>query len=94
METTMSTLSWIVIGLIAGWLAGVIVKGSGFGLIGDIAVGMVGGVVGGWLATPLLHINPGVNGISPESILVAFFGAVVFIVILRLVGGERRETIN
>ena len=47
----MGILSWIVVGLIAGFLAGMVVKGGGFGLIGDIIVGVVGGLLGGWIAT-------------------------------------------
>jgi uncharacterized membrane protein YeaQ/YmgE (transglycosylase-associated protein family) len=48
----------LVVGLVAGWLAGQIVKGGGFGLIGDIIVGMVGGVIGVWLLPKLgIHIN-------------------------------------
>ena len=47
----MTILSWIVVGLIAGFLAGVVVKGGGFGLIGDIIVGVIGGLLGGWIAS-------------------------------------------
>ena len=84
----MSILSWIVVGLIAGWLAGM-VMGSGFGLIGDIIVGVVGGLLGGWIATALLHIGAEVSGINVESILVAFGGAVVLLILVRLVTGRR-----
>lgn len=58
----MSILSWIVVGLIAGWLAGK-VMGSGYGLIGDIIIGVVGGLLGGWIATSLLHIGAEVSGL-------------------------------
>jgi uncharacterized membrane protein YeaQ/YmgE (transglycosylase-associated protein family) len=85
----MGILSWIVVGLIAGWLAGMVMKGGGYGLVGDIIVGVVGGLLGGWIATTLLHISAGVSGINLESILVAFAGAVVLLVLLRLVGGRR-----
>lgn len=87
----MSILSWIVVGLIAGWLAGLVVKGGGFGVIGDIIVGVLGGLLGGWLATSLFHIGAGVDGINIESILVAFAGAVVLIFIMRLFSGGRRQ---
>lgn len=87
----MGILSWIIVGLIAGWLAGHVVQGSGFGLIGDIIVGVVGGLLGGFLGTSLLHLNADVNGINLESILVAFVGAVILIFILRLIGGGRRS---
>lgn len=85
----MGILSWIVVGLIAGWLAGVVMKGGGYGVIGDIIVGVVGGLLGGWIATTFLHLGVGVNGINLESILVAFVGAVILLVILRLLSGGR-----
>ncbi len=70
----MSILSWIVVGLIAGWLAGKVMRTGGYGLVGDIIVGVVGGLLGGWLATSVLKIGAEVNGINLESILVAFLG--------------------
>ena len=85
----MGILSWIVVGLIAGWLAGVVVRGGGYGLIGDIIVGIVGALLGGWIAETFLHIGAGVSGINLESILVAFGGAVVLLIILRLISSRR-----
>ena len=85
----MGILSWIVIGLIAGWLAGLVVRGGGYGILGDIIVGIVGALLGGWLASSVLHIAAGVSGINLESILVAFAGAVVLLIILRLISGRR-----
>jgi uncharacterized membrane protein YeaQ/YmgE (transglycosylase-associated protein family) len=87
----MGWLSWIVVGLIAGWLAGKVMRGGGYGLIGDIIVGVVGGLLGGWIATSLLHIGAGVNGINLESIVVAFLGAVALLIGLRLLSGGRRS---
>jgi uncharacterized membrane protein YeaQ/YmgE (transglycosylase-associated protein family) len=80
----MTILSWIVVGLIAGFLAGVVVKGSGFGLIGDIIVGVIGGLLGGWISVNLLHLGD-MTGINLESILIAFVGAVILLLILRLI---------
>jgi len=80
----MGILSWIVVGLIAGWLAGTVVKGRGFGLIGDIIVGVIGGLLGGFIATYLFHVGDPMSGINLTSILVAFAGAVLLILILRL----------
>jgi uncharacterized membrane protein YeaQ/YmgE (transglycosylase-associated protein family) len=74
-------IAWLIIGAIAGWLAGTFVKGGGFGLIGDIIVGIVGAFVGGWLAGAL-HIGIGGGWIS--AIITATIGAVVFLLILRL----------
>ncbi|MGS0740672.1 GlsB/YeaQ/YmgE family stress response membrane protein [Glaciimonas sp. GG7] len=75
-------LAWLVIGAIAGWLAGVLVKGGGFGIVVDIIVGIVGAFIGGWLAG-LLGIGVG-NGIL-VSIVTATLGAVVLLFILRLI---------
>jgi len=90
----MGILSWIVVGLIAGWLAGMVMRGGGYGLIGDIIVGVVGGLLGGWIATSLLHIGAGMNGINLESILVAFAGAMVLLIVLRLLNGGRRRILR
>ena len=80
-----------LIGLAAGWLAGQIMKGGGFGLIGDIVVGILGALVGGYIAANFLGMPDAVNGINLGSIVVAFLGAVVVIAILRvLTGGSRR----
>jgi uncharacterized membrane protein YeaQ/YmgE (transglycosylase-associated protein family) len=86
----MGILSWLVIGLIAGWLAGAVMKGSGYGLIGDIVIGIVGALIAGLLATPLFGVADPVNGINIGSIVAAFLGAVVLILILRLVSGRSR----
>lgn len=84
----MTFLAWIVVGLIAGWLAGRVVRGGGYGLLGDIIVGVVGGLLGGWISTAVLHIGAEVNGINLESIVVAFLGAVVLLIILRALNGR------
>jgi uncharacterized membrane protein YeaQ/YmgE (transglycosylase-associated protein family) len=84
----MGILSWIVVGLIAGWLAGLVVKGGGFGCIGDIVVGVIGGLLGGWGASYFFHMGDPMTGINLPSILVAFVGAVIFVVLMRLVTGR------
>ena len=73
---------WLIIGAIAGWLAGRLVKGGGFGLVGDIVVGIVGALIGGWLADAL-HIDIGSGFIA--SIITAIIGAVILLVILRAI---------
>lgn len=75
-------LYWIVVGLIAGWLAGLVMKGGGYGILVDTVLGIVGGVVGGWVFG-MLHIWPGGGIIG--SIVVAFVGAVILVWITRLV---------
>lgn len=72
---------WLIIGAVAGWLAGLLVKGGGFGLIVDIIVGIVGAFIGGWLAG-VLGISLGGGLLS--SIATATLGAVVLLFILRL----------
>lgn len=84
----MGILSWIVVGLIAGWLAGRVMKGGGYGLIGDIIIGIVGGLLGGWISTEL-GLGAGISGINLESIVVAFLGAVVLLALLRAVSRKR-----
>lgn len=75
-------LIWIVIGAIAGWLAGTLIKGGGFGLIGDIVVGIIGAFIGGWLAG-LLGVSVGSGFIA--SLVTATAGAAILILILRMV---------
>ena len=85
----MGLLAWIVVGLVAGWLASRVMKGRGSGLVGDIILGVVGALLGGFLASALLKMPNAVNGINIMSILVAFIGAVILIAILRMVSGRR-----
>jgi uncharacterized membrane protein YeaQ/YmgE (transglycosylase-associated protein family) len=85
----MGILSWIVVGAIAGWLSGVVMKGSGFGCLGDIVVGVAGGLIGGWLAVLIFKVPNAVNGFNLPSIFVAFLGAVLVILVVRLLRGRR-----
>ncbi len=71
---------WIVVGLIAGWLAGKVMKGGGYGVLVDTILGMLGGIVGGWVFG-MVRIWPGGGIIG--SILVAFVGAVILVWIAR-----------
>ena len=73
---------WLVVGAVAGWLAGMVVKGSGYGLIGDIVVGILGGLIAGWLL-PQVGIVIGSGIIA--AIIDAFIGAVILLIALRLV---------
>ena len=75
-------IAWLIIGVVAGWLAGLIVRGRGFGLIGDIILGVIGAFVGGWLAGKLhIHIGSGIV----SSIITATVGAIVLAAIGRLI---------
>lgn len=83
----MSILAWLIVGLIAGWLAGLVMKGGGYGVIGDIVVGVVGGLIGGFLASVLFGADY-LNGIDLISIVTAFVGAVILIAIVRALPGR------
>jgi uncharacterized membrane protein YeaQ/YmgE (transglycosylase-associated protein family) len=77
----MGFIIWIVVGLIAGWLAGQVMKGGGYGVLVDIILGILGGVLGGWVFG-LLGIWPG-GGIL-GAIIVSFVGAIILVAITRL----------
>src|SRR5258708_10081294 len=77
-----SLLAIILVGLIAGWLAGQVIRGSGFGLIGDLLVGLLGALIGDWLL-PRLNIHLGVGVVA--LIIKPLIGAIVLLLILRLI---------
>lgn len=80
--TVEALLIWIVVGAVAGWLAGVLVKGGGFGLLGDIIVGIIGAFIAGWLL-PRLGVFLGVGIVG--AIIDATIGAVILLLVLRLI---------
>jgi uncharacterized membrane protein YeaQ/YmgE (transglycosylase-associated protein family) len=79
----MNSLIWfLIIGAIAGWLAGQFMKGRGFGLLGDIIIGIIGAFLGGWLFRQFgVSLGGGLIG----SLIVAFIGAVVLLFLVRLI---------
>jgi len=83
----MSILTWVILGLVAGWLAGQFMKGGGYGLVGDIVLGIIGAVVGGFLSSIVLGVD--VTGFNLPSVVIAFLGAVVVIAIARAFTGRR-----
>lgn len=83
----MGIISWILLGLVAGWLASQFVRGGGYGLIGDIVLGIIGAIVGGFLSSTLLGID--VTGFNLVSVIIAVLGAVLVITIARLFTGRR-----
>jgi uncharacterized membrane protein YeaQ/YmgE (transglycosylase-associated protein family) len=86
-----SLIGWIIIGALAGFITGKLMKGSGFGFFMDMIVGLVGAVIGGWLAEKVGIAPPGQQGLI-VSILIAVVGAVILTALLRLVtGGRVRE---
>ena len=83
----MGIVAWIVVGAIAGFITNMIM-GGGEGLIGTILLGIVGAVVGGWLAGTVLHVAD-VTGINIESIVVAVIGAVIVVALYRMLTRRR-----
>ena len=81
----MDFLTWIIVGLVAGLLASLVMGGTGFGIVGDIIIGIIGAFVGSWIFRALGTSSPfgGLGGV----IFVAFIGAVVLLFVLRLIRG-------
>ena len=79
--TITAIITFLLIGAVAGWLAGLIMKGGGFGLVGDIVVGVIGSFIGGWLFSLLGIAAGGLIG----AIIAAVVGAIILIAILRLI---------
>jgi uncharacterized membrane protein YeaQ/YmgE (transglycosylase-associated protein family) len=88
MDAGHGIIAWMIIGIVAGWLTGKIMKGSGFGFFMDMVVGLIGAVVGGFAATRLGIAGPGQQGLL-VSIMIAVVGAVLLTLVLRLVSGGR-----
>lgn len=78
----MTFILWLIVGGIAGWLAGLIVRGYGFGLLGNIVVGIVGALVAGWL---LPKLNIAIGGGTLGAIINAVIGAVILLLIIGLI---------
>jgi uncharacterized membrane protein YeaQ/YmgE (transglycosylase-associated protein family) len=87
---TMGIIAWLVVGAIAGYLAGFLVKGDeGLGVIGHVVLGIVGALVGGFLASILLNQDM-TTGINIETIIVATIGAVITVLVVGMVTGRSR----
>jgi uncharacterized membrane protein YeaQ/YmgE (transglycosylase-associated protein family) len=85
----MDVLTWIIVGLVAGLLASLVMGGIGYGILGDIVVGILGALIGGWLFGQMGWGTP-FGGLA-GAIFVAFIGAIVLLVIIRLLRGTRRS---
>ena len=83
----MSIIGWIVLGLLAGWIAGLVMRGGGYGIIGDIILGIIGALVGGFLSSVLLGVD--VTGFNVTSLVIAVLGAIIVIAIARAVSPRR-----
>jgi uncharacterized membrane protein YeaQ/YmgE (transglycosylase-associated protein family) len=87
----MGILSWLIVGAIAGWLAGLLVKGDeGMGVIGHIVLGIVGAIIGGFLAGIVTGGGDYITGINPTTIIVAVIGAVIAVVVFNALTGRSR----
>lgn len=83
-------VAWLVVGLIAGWLAGQVMKGTGFGMVGDIVIGLLGAFIGGFVFGALQgSYAVGTSGFW-GSVLVAFLGALLLLSVVRFMGAGRR----
>ena len=82
-----SILAWMALGLVAGWLASMIMRGGGYGIVGDMVLGIIGALVGGFVSSALFKVD--VTGFTPMSILIATLGAIVVIGIARAVAPRR-----
>ena len=85
----MTVIWWLLVGLIAGALASIVMRGGGYGIVGDIVVGLVGALIGGFLMS---LIGLGATG-TIGTIIVAFIGACVLIALLRAFSGYRRPVV-
>jgi uncharacterized membrane protein YeaQ/YmgE (transglycosylase-associated protein family) len=85
--TIVGIIAWLLVGLIAGWLAGMVMGGRGYGILGNIVVGVIGALLGGFVGGALFGWD--VSGFNLGSIVVAFLGAVLFLLILRAIPGSQ-----
>jgi uncharacterized membrane protein YeaQ/YmgE (transglycosylase-associated protein family) len=86
----MGIVGWIVLGAIAGWLAGLLVRGDeGMGIIMHIILGIVGGLIGGWIVAAITGVNP-MNEFDLVSIITAVVGAVLLVVVVNMFQGKTR----
>ena len=84
----MSLISWLLVGAVAGWLAGTIMQGRGFGCIGNVVIGLIGGVIGGWVFQKL-DIAPLATGTLNE-VITSLVGAMILLAIANILSPRRR----
>jgi uncharacterized membrane protein YeaQ/YmgE (transglycosylase-associated protein family) len=90
----MSIIAWLVIGAIAGWVAGKLVPGDeGYGVIGTIIAGVIGAMVGGWLFALLTSNEDWLTGIDIPTLLAAIVGAVIVVFAWQMISGRRRSAV-
>jgi uncharacterized membrane protein YeaQ/YmgE (transglycosylase-associated protein family) len=79
----MGILAIIVVGILAGWLAGLVVRGAGFGLVGDLAIGIVGAFIGNWLLVRELHVA--IGGGFVAAVISAAIGAIILLFAVKVI---------
>jgi uncharacterized membrane protein YeaQ/YmgE (transglycosylase-associated protein family) len=90
----MGLIAWLVVGAIAGWVAGKLVPGDeGYGVIGTIIAGIVGGLVGGWLFALLTSKEDWLTGIDITTLIAAIVGAVIVVVVWQMITGRRSRAV-
>lgn len=82
----MGALTWIGVGLVAGWIANKAVKGSSRGLVENLVIGVVGALVGGWLAGTFFNIPNAITGFNLNTIVVSSLGAIAVLLVARAIG--------
>ena len=82
-------LAWVLVGGIAGWLASLLIHGAGMGVVGDVIVGIVGALIGGFVLSLLLPGAFGFTGFNLGSLIIVFIGAVILLFIVKLFTGSR-----
>ena len=85
----MEILTWIIVGLIGGWLANQFIRRPRYGILGITVLGVVGGMLGGFLASRVLNLNYSVTGINLVSILTAFFGSILLLLLIGFINARR-----
>lgn len=83
----MHIIAWLVVGLIAGWIAGLVVEGHGFGILGDMVVGIIGALIGGFVGSLLFGWQ--VTGLNLGTIILSVIGAVVLLTIIKALTPRR-----
>ena len=90
----MGIISWLIVGAIAGWVAGKLVPGDeGYGVIGTIIAGIVGGLVGGWLFALLTSKDDWMTGIDITTLIAAIVGSVIVVVVWQMLTGRRGRAV-
>ena len=85
----MEILSWIIVGLMGGWLANQIIRRPRYGILGVTILGVIGGMLGGFLAARVFDLQYSVTGINLASILTAFFGSILLLLMIGFVNARR-----